>query len=288
VVLIPALALIAACALPTASTTGGNPNANPGTNAATPTTVPTATSTPGPTCASLLPSAGPANLGGTFVLPMTFPSGTLGTTPTLVTSGTGLFTIYQLSVCSPAASINAVANFYAAQLPALPHGWIAVTIFPSDGGLMAHCAASCWYNPKGGPLYYMVFDTFVQHASTATTYRLRWAVAPNPPSCNANFTSGPPATQFVYYLPGYTPALPLPPVSSTAPDDSAGTTGIDICGPGTAASVSAFMTKELPATGWSTTTSSKCVFSQCWHNGAAVISWTVTDPTSWVIAWHHF
>src|SRR5690348_13587258 len=57
VVLIPALALIAACALPTASTTGGNPNANPGTNAATPTTVPTATSTPGPTCASLLPSA---------------------------------------------------------------------------------------------------------------------------------------------------------------------------------------------------------------------------------------
>lgn len=293
-IFIPALVLISACAFPSTGATSGNPNANPGGNATTPTAaptaVPTATSTPTPTCAAVLSAAGPVNLGGGFVYPMTYPTGTVGTTPTLVSSGTGLFTVYQLSLCTPAASINAVANFYAAQLPALPHGWIAVTSFPFDGGLLAHCGASCWFNPKGGPLYYMVFDSFVAHGSAVVTYHLRWAVAPDPPNCNSNFTSGPPAAQFVYYLPGYSPSLPLPPVSSTAPDDSPGTTGYDICSPGTAASVSTFMTKELPATGWTKVASnSACVSTaECWTHGSAAISWSVTDPSQWFIGWHHF
>jgi hypothetical protein len=83
--------------------------------------------------------------------------------------------------------------------------------------------------------------------------------------------------------------VPLPPASSTVPDDaSGGVRGYDVCSPGTAESVSAYMTGQLPAAGWTKIAATPaCVYtSECWQNGSAVISWDAgSDPLDWHIAW---
>jgi hypothetical protein len=256
---------------------------------ATPTP-PTATATPTPTCASALPGSTPISLGPGFNYPMTYPPNTVGTSPTLTVSGTGLFSVYTLNACTPGTTVSAASSFYTTQLPALPHGWDAWHTFPYDGGLMQTCSAPCFWDPKGGPFYFIVFDQFSDRGNGVVTYRIRYATFDAFPSCGSNFTVGPPAAQDLFFVPSYTPALPLPPVSSTVPDNaSGGVRSYDICSPGTTASITAFMTTELPATGWTKIASdSHCIYAdQCWKNGSAIISWSVTGftATEWHIAW---
>ena len=92
-------------------------------------------------------------------------------------------------------------------------------------------------------------------------------------------------------MPSYTPPLPVPPLSSVVPDDaSGGLRGYDVCSPGTASSVTAFLKLELPATGWhqiSGSSNSACFYAaQCWQQGAALISWdTGAAPLDWHFAW---
>jgi hypothetical protein len=255
----------------------------------TPTTAPTATATATPTCATALPGATPINLGAGFVYPIVFPASTVGTAATQTAGGPGLYSVYAFEACTPGTSVSAVSAFFAAQLPALPHGWIATTLFPSDGGLMQPCTAGCWYDPKGGPLYYLTFDTLTDHGGGVVTYHGRYAVSPDFPNCNSNFTNSPtPGIQS--FLPGITPALPLPPLTSVVPDDAAGLRGYDLCSAGTTASVTTFMQTELPATGWTKVASdARCFYTdECWTNSGTAISWNVSnsDNTDWHIAWH--
>lgn len=268
---IPALLLVTACG--TSSTTGAQP-----------------TATVQSTCASVLPGAVALNLQSQgFLYPIVFPPGTVGTAPQQTASGPGLFAVYSFTVCTPDTTTTGVTSFFSSNLGALQHGWLNAQTFPADGGLMASCGGTqCWFNPKGGPLYYLNFDQYADKGNGIITYRARWAVSPDFPTCGSNY-SAPAAVRDVYFLPGYTPQLPLPPLSSTVPDDAmGGLRGYDICSPGTAQSVSSFMLKELPATGWTKIAANPACFylTQCWQNGSAVISWdTRSAPLNWVIAW---
>lgn len=258
---------------------------------ATPTTTTQPTSTvPLTSCASVLPGATSINLQSYgFLYPIVFPPATVGTAPQQTASGTGLFTVYSFSACTPNTTSAGLATFFSSHLGALEHGWLNAQTFPTDGGLMSSCTeTACWFNPKGGPLYYLTFDQYADKGNGIVTYRARWAVSPEFPTCGPNY-NGSMAVRDVYFLPGYTPPLPLPPLSSTVPDDaSGGLRGYDICSPGTAQSVSAFMAKELPATGWTKIAAVPACFygAECWQNGSAVISWNAgTDPLDWHIAW---
>jgi hypothetical protein len=273
--------LVGACG--TSSTTSTLPTA-------TAAPLPTATATPLPTCASVLPGAAAINLQSQgFIYPIAFPQGSVGAAPQQTASGPGLFTVYAFSVCTPNTTTGGVTSFFSTQLPSLPHGWMGTQTFPADGGLMASCGSTaCWWNPKGGPLYYLIFDQYSDKGNGVITYRARWAVSPDFPTCGANYSSQT-AVRNVYFLPGYTPSVPLPPISSTVQDNSAGgVRGFDVCSPGTVQSVSAFMGKELPATGWTKIAAvPACLYAaECWKNGSAVISWDAgSDPLNWHIGW---
>lgn len=274
---IVALLLVSACGA--SSTTGGQPTA---------TVQPTVTTQT--TCATALPGAGAINLQYQgFIYPIVFPPGTVGTVPQQTTGGPGLFAVYSFTACTSNTSTAGVASFFAAHLGALEHGWLTTQTFPADGGLMANCSGTpCWFNPKGGPLYYLIFDQYADKGNGVIQYRARWAVSPEFPHCGPNFSSSA-AVRDVYFLPGYTPQLPLPPLSSTVPDNaSGGLRGFDICSPGTAQSVRDFMLKELPVTGWTKISAVPACFyaAECWQNGSAVISWNAgNDPLDWIIAW---
>jgi hypothetical protein len=88
-----------------------------------------------------------------------------------------------------------------------------------------------------------------------------------PPACGSNFSS--PAGQS-YQGSLMTPlgAVPLPPLSRTVADDaSGGVRGYDICSAGTAATITAFMQQNLPA------------------SSTGIINWSVSDPLDWNINW---
>ncbi|HEY1387837.1 MAG TPA: hypothetical protein VGF38_04770 [Ktedonobacterales bacterium] len=282
--LIAALLFVSACGASSTTGTQPTPTAQPQPTATV------AATTVAATCASVLPGAAAIDLQHQgFIYPIVFPSGTVGTPPQQMVSGAGLFTISSFTVCTPNTTPAAVTAFFSSHLGALPHGWFNAQTFPADGGLMASCAGtSCWWNPKGGPLYYLTFDQYADKGNGVVTYRARWAASPDFPTCGSNFSISA-ATRDVYFLPGYTPPLPLPPLSAVVPDDaSGGVRGYDICSPGTAQSVSAFMLKELPATGWTKTAANPACYytTQCWKNGSAVISWDLRDaPLDWIIAW---
>jgi len=268
-------------------------SAGGGTLAPSATATSTATATPAPSCAAALPGAAPIDLASHgFVYPMTYPANTVAGSIATTASGTGLFTVYQFSACTQGTSLTGVTSFYVAQLPALPHGWIGAQTFPDDGGLMTACGGACFWDPKGGPIYYLAFDQFTDRGGGVVTYRGRWAVFDDAalPSCNANFSSSA-AQRGVFFIGGGTSGFPLPPFSDTAPDDAAGgVKGLDVCSPGTAASVAQFLSKEVPAAGWTkvTTSDPHCTNpANCWTKGGQFWSWvpSIGDPADWVISY---
>jgi hypothetical protein len=257
---------------------------------------PTATATPTatPTCASALPGSSPIDLAAHgFLYPFASPANTVSSAISTTASGPGLFTVSQFTACTPGAAVSTVQSFYNSQLPALQHGWYTTDLFPADGGLMIACSAPCFWDPKGGNIYYLVFDQFNDHGSGVVTYRGRWAVfdISTLPTCNANF--GPANTgaqRDVYFVGSGATAFPVPPLSSITPDDAAGgVRGYDICSPGTAASATAFLAKEVPADGWTkvTTSNAHCTIpSNCWTKGGQYWSWgSISDPKLWTISY---
>lgn len=290
--LLAALAwLVAGCGRTTSG--GGASTATPTAKA---TAIPTAkaTATPRPTCASVFPGSSAIDLRAHgFLYPMAYPTGTVSSTISVTASGPGLFTVNQITICTPGTSANAVQSFYATHLPALEHGWMPSSLFPADGGLMTTCGASCFWNPKGGDIYYMVFDQFTDHGSGVVSYRGRWAVfvISTLPTCNTNFDAANPGAQrMVDFVGSGATAFPIPPLSSIAQDNaSGGLRGYDICSAGTAASVKAFLDKEVPADGWTkvTTSNAHCtIASNCWTKGGQYWSWgDISDPTLWMISY---
>ncbi|HEX9069387.1 MAG TPA: hypothetical protein VF807_11520 [Ktedonobacterales bacterium] len=266
-----------------------------GCGVTTGTTGPTATATVMPSCASALPGSSAIDLQAHgFVYPIVYPAGTVSAAISTTASGPGRFTVFQFIACTPATTVSAAQSFYIAQLPALPHGWMTAALFPADGGLMTACTAPCFWNPKGGSsVYYLVFDQFTDRGAGVVTYRGRWAVfdMATLPTCGANFTfSNPAAQQQVFFVGSGATAFPVPPFSSITPDDaSGGVRGYDICSPGTAASVMAFLNAEVPADGWTkvTTSNARCINqANCWTKGGQFWSWgAISDPTLWLISY---
>jgi hypothetical protein len=255
---------------------------------------PTATATAAPTCATALPGSSPIDLQAHgFVYPITYPTGTVGSAISVTASGSGLFTVNEFTACMPGTTVDSVQSFYTTQLPALQHGWYTATLFPADGGLMTACSAPCFWNPKGVDIYYLVFDQFSDHGAGVVTYRGRWAAFALSalPTCSANFGPGNTGAQRqVYFVGSGATAFPVPPLSSIAPDDAAGgIRGYDICSPGTAASVTAFLAKEVPADGWTkvTTSNAHCtIASNCWTKSGQYWSWgAISDPKLWTISY---
>ncbi len=244
------------------------------------------------TCVSALPASSPINLGSHgFVYPITYPTNTVSSSINTTASGAGLFTVNQFTACTPNSSVSATQGFYNAHLPTLQHGWSAATSFPADGGLLVACAAPCFSNAKGGPVYYLVFDQFTDRGAGVVTYRGRWAAFDSTalPACGQNFGTGNTgAQQNVYFVGSGDTAFPVPPLSSiAAADASGGVRGYDVCSPGTAASASAFLAKEVPAAGWTKVTASNAhctIASNCWTKGGQFWSWdAIGDPTLWTI-----
>lgn len=249
------------------------------------------TATAAPTCATALPGAQPINLGANFVYPIAFPASTVASAPQQTAGGTGLFTVYAFDGCSPNTTASGFTSFMANALTNIQHAWASTTQFPADGGLMSACNSDpCYWNAKGGPIYYITFTNITLKGTGTVTWHARYATFDDGalPTCNANFSNSP-VTGYQFFVNGMTPPLPLPPFTLLTPDDAAGSTGMDLCSPGTVASVSSFMTSELAKEGWQQVASNaKCVFNaECWTGGSSVISWQVTDPTDWIIAYHN-
>jgi hypothetical protein len=108
------------------------------------------------------------------------------------------------------------------------------------------------------------------------------ATAPAQPNCNSNFANSP-----IQGVQTSVEGVPLPPVTYVVPDNAAGLRGYDLCSSGTAASVTAFLTNSLPTSGWAKGSDPRCFYSdECWTKGTSAISWQVSDPTLWHIAYH--
>lgn len=275
---IPLLLLLAGCSV--SGSTG---------TVVTGTSSPSSLPTPPPTCGSVLPGAGAINLATAgFAYRYAFPNGTVGTTPAVTASGTGLFIVRQFTACTAASSLSSVQAFFTTQLLALPRSWSVSSSFPTDGGLMRSCAAPCFANATGAPFYYLDFDQFSDHGGGVITYRVRWAVSPSLPTCASYFYYAG-GTANAYFVPDFSPPVPVPPLSALQHDDAlGGVRGFDVCSPGTVASVTTFMTKELPATGWTQVKSNAgCIFdAECWTQGSTAVSWDAgSGATGWIIAW---
>lgn len=274
-----ALALVSACGVSTVTVGSGATN-----------TPAAPTATPTPSCATLLPGAHAAAAIAGFEA-VSFPAGTVVTGPTTSGAGAGQFTVTTYQACFTGMTNQVIGAFHdhnsiAATL--LGSGWGVSTTFPYDAQLQTNCAGNCYDGAPSDPIQparYAGFDQVTDHGNSLITFRARLAAPPALPTCNSNFNTA--------ALPGYQLTafgMPLPPLSRAAGDDAAGgVRGEDICSPGTVASITAFLTTELPATGWATVPGSTtgCIFSaNCWKKGTQVISYQVgTDPTNWVVAY---
>jgi hypothetical protein len=273
VVLATLSAALTACAI---TSTGGSSTP---TATAAPTNTPVAT-----TCAEVagFAAATPVNIVNTE-----FPKDTVVAAPTTSGGGTGQFKVTEYDGCAPNTDVSLTvmtakgpkAFFDLQQF----YGWGSSATFPGDGEVQAACAAKSCLDFGQEHSRYLSVTKATALPNSLVTFHIRATTPPAAPTCGSNFTNSP--------LKGYQLTTffnaPLPPLTRAAPDDaSGGLRGEDLCGPGTAASITAFMTKALPAAGWTKGADSKCFFSaQCWINGSNAISWQVTDPKDWMVTY---
>lgn len=272
-----ALLVVSACS---ATTSGG---------VATSTPVPP-TATPVPSCATLLPGAHAAGTIAGFDA-VSFPTGTVLTGPITSGGSAGQFTDSTYHACFTGTTVQVIGAFHdhnSISATLLGSGWGTSTTFPYNAELQTNCVGNCYYGAPADPIQparYAGFDQITDHGTSLITFRMQLAAPPPLPACSSNFnTSAFPGYQLTAF------GMPLPPLSRAAPDDAAGgLKGEDICGPGTVASISAFLAAELPATGWATVpgTTTGCVFTtNCWKKGTQVVSFNVgSDPTNWIVAY---
>lgn len=256
------------------------------------TVTPTATGTTAPTvnivsrdpaCAAALPTGAPIQPSAMLVYPLAYPPDSVATIATQSAGGTDLFSVFAFDACSPTTSVAAVRAFFATP----PPSWSPSSDFPFDGGLMQGCgtAVACWSASGAGPYDYLVLDQLQNAGQGAVTYYVRYAVSPDAASCPGPGTGGPD-----FLLPNFGPGpqVPLPPMSRAGENDAPHLHAWDVCSPGTVASISTFMRKELPATGWKAiaTSNAACSFTSCWANSGQTISWSVSDPAQWFVGYH--
>ena len=232
-------------------------------------------------CASALPGAGPASAGINFTdLPL--PANSLSTVPTNIGGGgAGQFTLYEVQMCTSDSSPSAVTTFFT-NLTA--HSWFHSATFPSDGAYQSNCANSyCWAKDVR---YVSLAAPITDLGGGIERYHLTLATAPLAPDCNGGGSIFPAGYYYQLPDPHYVTTnvfanIPLPPLSRIVPDDaSGGQRGYEICSAGTVTSISAFMTTQLTALGWTS------VGSGAWSKNGFNLTVLLNAPTGWLIGWH--
>ena len=245
------------------------------------TSVP-ATSVPAASCATTLQGATPATAIPGFTS-VTFPAGAVMTTVKSSLGGPSQFTVLETDVCYSGAAddlTGPVSDHHSVIANLLGAGWGASPSFPYQGALLQSCPSQCYQMAN---TRYLALEQITDHGASVFTYHLRLVAPPQKPTCNANFTNSP-----IQGVQTSVESVPLPPITYVVPDNAAGLRGYDLCSSGSAASITAFLTSALPATGWTKVASdARCFYlGQCWTKGSAAISWHVDDPANWNIAYH--
>jgi hypothetical protein len=220
-------------------------------------------------CATSLNGAAPATAIAGFD-DVTFPSGAAMTPVKSSLGGSSQFTILETDVCfsGPRSGIPTLSGA----------SWSVSPSFPYQGALLQACASQCYQMAN---LRYVALEQITDRGNSVFTYHLRLAAPPPAPTCNANFSNSP-----LQGVQTSVDGVSLPPITYAVPNNAPNLRGYDLCSSGTAASVTAFLTSTLPATGWAKASDARCFYAdQCWTKGAAAISWHVDDPTNWNIAY---
>lgn len=284
--------VLVGCGSPSSSTASSSTSSTSSTTSSSTTTATaTATAAPTVTACNQLPNFVSASPVGDF-FGIQFPANTVADGVIPPTAAAGQFQIVGANFCTNNSTTQLTVTgghgsvaFLAALLF---EGWAHATTFPFDGYLQQACSTGTTCFSNTGNNDQLAVQNITDNGHGVISYRLVYASAPPTPTCNSNFTSSP-TPGFFPFLTGFTPPVPLPPLSRLSPDSAAGIVGTDICSAGTVASVTTFMTHYLAVAGYTKVASDgRCVYStECWTSASSALSWNVTDPTNWLIAYHH-
>ena len=215
-----------------------------------------------------------------------FPSNAQSTEAVDTVNQTGLYEVLEFNVCAPATTTSALRSFYASQFPNM--GWTQSTMYPYDGGYQAACGDPyCW--GIGEPPEFSSLESVTAAGNGFVTYRMRLAFPPSLPDCSNIVLPGNSPTPLFFWDQQQT--VPLPPLTVDGMGDGHGVGSQTVysqvmCSPGTASSISSYMSTELGKHGWSATSQSLCGTSGWVKNSAGLaIKWTVSNPLDWSLSY---
>ncbi len=286
---------LTACATGTSGSQGSGDKTNTPGN-----TAPTATSAPqrATTCQQLsgFGSAQTASAGSGFG-DVGFPQNAISTSISPAGGGVGRFTIEQFDVCAPSTTRSAVYSFYASGLPG--SGWAGASTYPYDGAWQASCGDPyCW--KKDHLPRYVSLEKVTDHGNGLITYHMRLAIPPAGPSCSSSVGIYDGKTWDGNL--GSVPGLNAPPLTLDGLGDgySGGGASHDaiqaMCSSGTASSINAFFTTELPRHGWQHSTPPASMSTACnttgaqWWKGKDLFQWkpeTGGSPAANTVYWDY-
>ena len=227
--------------------------------------------------------AGPIPEGGRLSN-VPFPSNAESTEAVDTVNQTGLYEVLEFNVCAPSTTTAAVHSYYASQFPSM--GWAQSSTYPYDGGYQAACGDPyCW--KVGSTPEFSSLENVQAAGSGFVTYRMRLAFPPTVPDCS---NVSPPGNSLnLLFFWDQQPTVPLPPLTVEGMGDGHGIGGKTVysqamCSPGTASSISSYMSKELGNHGWSATSQNLCG-STGWriNSSGLAISWNVSNPQEWTL-----
>jgi hypothetical protein len=217
-----------------------------------------------------------------------FPSNAQSTEAVDTVNQPGLYEVTEFNVCAPATTTSALYSFYASKVPNM--GWTQSSIYPYDGGYQAACGDPyCW--KVGSTPEFSSLEIVAAAANGFVTYRMRLAFPPSLPDCSNILPPGNSPTPLFFWDQQTT--VPLPPLTIEGLGDGSSVGGLTVysqamCSPGTASSISSYMSTELGKHGWSATSQSLCGTSGWVKNNAGLaIKWTVSNPLDWSLSYCH-
>ena len=276
-----AVLALSACAVSCSTSATGSPTAT-----ATATTAAIAA----PTTCNQLPGfgqAGPLPQAGNILGGIPFLPNSVYTSLNPVAGGTpGLYGVQLMQTCTSNSSVSAVYASFTGQLPG--NGWPQSSTYPYDGGYQAPCADPyCW--TRTNYREYLALEKVTDAGNGLVTYGIRIAVPPSTPDCS-NIVPPGGSTPPLEFFWSQQPSIPVPPLTAEGlyEGHSVGAKTVlsqSMCSPGTAASVTGFMSTELGKLGFTSTSQSLCG-STGWviKNGLA-ISWNGGSATDWTLSY---
>ncbi|HLY29524.1 MAG TPA: hypothetical protein VKQ36_00725 [Ktedonobacterales bacterium] len=227
-------------------------------------------------------NAGPVPEGGRLSN-VPFPSNAQSTEGVDVVNSTGLYEVLKFDVCAPNTTTSALHSYYASQFPGM--GWAQSSTYPYDGGYQAACGDPyCW--KVGSQPEFSSLENVQAAGNGFVTYRMRLAFPPTVPDCSNILPPGNPLT-YHFFWDGEQSTVPLPPLTVEGLGDghNVGSKSVFsqfMCSPGTAASISSYMSTELSHHGWSNTSQNLCGTTGWMINNAGLaIDWQVSSATDW-------